>query len=174
MDDLTPAAPVAADPSEQPRYFSLSQRIGRLRYFVYSISGLLGCSALIVACYTFCLILPPAMGKLVFDISLVLIKAIAMPMVIFIMTIRRLHDMDFKGWWSLLAILPFITIILLFIPGSAGANRFGPAPRMNSSSLKMAAIVIPLSLYVLFFALKDAPSGAPQAGPAQGLPSYRQ
>jgi uncharacterized membrane protein YhaH (DUF805 family) len=45
-------------------------------------------------------------------------------------TIRRLHDFNLSGWWSipffgLSAFLGIGPLLLLIIPGSKGANRFG-------------------------------------------------
>lgn len=50
--------------------------------------------------------------------------------------VRRLHDLDLSGWWVLLVMVPLLggliallaIIALLVIPGSAGANRYGPEP----------------------------------------------
>ena len=46
--------------------------------------------------------------------------------------VRRLHDTDKSGWWSLLDIIPLIgSIILLIIctlKGTPGTNRFGENP----------------------------------------------
>jgi uncharacterized membrane protein YhaH (DUF805 family) len=43
--------------------------------------------------------------------------------------VRRLHDVDFRGWWLLLGVIPLAGAILLLVmftrPGSAGENRFG-------------------------------------------------
>ncbi|MBQ3943110.1 MAG: DUF805 domain-containing protein [Elusimicrobia bacterium] len=48
------------------------------------------------------------------------------------LTVRRLHDIDFNGWWILIGFIPFIGSIVLIIfaclPGTEGENRFGPAP----------------------------------------------
>ena len=55
-------------------------------------------------------------------------------------TIRRLHDRDLSGWWYLGAIvggmLPYVGflvsiafIVVLFLPGTPGPNRFGPDPK---------------------------------------------
>jgi uncharacterized membrane protein YhaH (DUF805 family) len=41
-------------------------------------------------------------------------------------TVRRLHDINMSGWWSLLSFFPLIPIFLLFRPGTKGQNRFGP------------------------------------------------
>jgi uncharacterized membrane protein YhaH (DUF805 family) len=48
-------------------------------------------------------------------------------------TMRRLHDLDRTGWWTLLWFLPLVGAIVLIIwfirPGTPGPNRFGP-PRL--------------------------------------------
>jgi uncharacterized membrane protein YhaH (DUF805 family) len=176
MDDLTHAPAIAGDPSEVPRYFSLSQRIGRLRYFVYVLSGMVCSSILLLMMYLFCLALPLPLAKLVFDVSLVLIKYILIPMIVIVMTVRRLHDIDFNGWWAMLIIIPFLNIILLFVPGTASSNRFGPTPRENTAAIKTTAIALPMSLLLLFLGLKDAPTHREQTqthGSGQ-LRDYRQ
>ncbi len=48
-------------------------------------------------------------------------------------TIRRFHDQDKSGWFYLLAFIPFVGGIIVFIfmllEGSRGPNRFGPDPK---------------------------------------------
>lgn len=43
--------------------------------------------------------------------------------------IRRLHDIDRTGWWTLIALVPIVGIILLIVwacqEGTRGENRFG-------------------------------------------------
>jgi uncharacterized membrane protein YhaH (DUF805 family) len=45
---------------------------------------------------------------------------------------RRLHDTNRSAWWLLIAFIPLIggLVLLIFyvLPGTPGANRFGPAP----------------------------------------------
>ena len=45
---------------------------------------------------------------------------------------RRLHDLDRTGWWLLLALIPFIgwipLLVMAALPGTGGANRYGPVP----------------------------------------------
>jgi len=46
---------------------------------------------------------------------------------------RRLHDRNKSAWWLLLALIPFIGALILFIwmyclRGTVGDNRFGPDP----------------------------------------------
>lgn len=47
--------------------------------------------------------------------------------------IKRLHDLDLRGWWLLLAFVPVASLVLgagmQFVAGTAGANRFGANPR---------------------------------------------
>ena len=48
-------------------------------------------------------------------------------------SIKRLHDLDLRGWWLLLTLVPVVSLVLgagmQFVPGTAGANRFGADPR---------------------------------------------
>ena len=50
-----------------------------------------------------------------------------------VQAVKRLHDIDLRGWWLLLALLPLVGLVLgagmQFIAGTAGPNRFGPDPR---------------------------------------------
>ncbi|MCY4642540.1 MAG: DUF805 domain-containing protein [Gammaproteobacteria bacterium] len=45
-------------------------------------------------------------------------------------SVRRLHDRNVSGWWMLLNLVPIVgiipTLILFILPGTKGANRFGP------------------------------------------------
>jgi len=45
--------------------------------------------------------------------------------------VRRLHDTDKSGWWYLICLIPFGSIVLLVffcLDGTPGTNRFGPDP----------------------------------------------
>lgn len=46
-------------------------------------------------------------------------------------SIRRFHDINASGWWSISIVVPIVNIvailILLLKPGSIGANDYGPA-----------------------------------------------
>jgi uncharacterized membrane protein YhaH (DUF805 family) len=47
--------------------------------------------------------------------------------------IRRLHDQDRSGWWSLATIVPYLgwiaTLIIGLLPGTPGENAYGVDPR---------------------------------------------
>ena len=47
----------------------------------------------------------------------------------FTICIRRLHDMDYKGWWIL---CPFVIIALVFWSGTVTEKRFGENPRTST------------------------------------------
>ncbi|MEZ5743717.1 MAG: DUF805 domain-containing protein [Sphingomonadaceae bacterium] len=76
---------------------------------------------------------------------LILLWALATFIPNIMLNIRRLHDRDMSGWWLLGLIIgsmiPFIGIIvsiaylvLMFLPGTPGPNRFGPDPKDPSSA----------------------------------------
>jgi uncharacterized membrane protein YhaH (DUF805 family) len=47
--------------------------------------------------------------------------------------VRRMHDQDKSGWWILIGLVPLIggiwLLILYFIDGTPGPNRFGQDPK---------------------------------------------
>lgn len=49
-------------------------------------------------------------------------------------SVRRLHDGDFSGWWILVGFIPIagwlIQLMLFSTEGSQGRNRYGADPRM--------------------------------------------
>ena len=49
-----------------------------------------------------------------------------------VLMVKRLHDLNLRGWWLLLALIPIVSIglgnALFFVSGTAGPNRFGPSP----------------------------------------------
>jgi len=48
-------------------------------------------------------------------------------------TVRRLHDIDRTGWWTLLVLVPVIGWIVLIVfnatEGTRSDNRYGPDPK---------------------------------------------
>ncbi|GMN03987.1 DUF805 domain-containing protein [Erythrobacter sp. MTPC3] len=60
-------------------------------------------------------------------------------------TVRRFHDRDMSGWWylgfivaSFIPLLGFVAsialIVIMFLPGTPGPNRFGPDPKDPSNA----------------------------------------
>ncbi|HEX8596591.1 MAG TPA: DUF805 domain-containing protein [Pseudomonas sp.] len=50
----------------------------------------------------------------------------------FSLSVRRLHDIDFSGWWFFVGLVPFvgpvIQLILFTMAGTDGPNRYGASP----------------------------------------------
>ena len=64
-----------------------------------------------------------------------LVLCIAFPLLFInnvFMAIRRLNDINLKGWWVMIGLIPVAGLIgylaLYFIPGTRGKNRFGNDP----------------------------------------------
>jgi uncharacterized membrane protein YhaH (DUF805 family) len=59
--------------------------------------------------------------------------------------IARLHDMNLKGWWVLLSIIPLFSnileMILFTIPGSKGLNKYGEKPEKRSKKEIVFAVI---------------------------------
>ncbi len=160
-----------------PHFFSLSDRVGRVRYFTYILGALTGCGLLLILIYIAAYLLPAGLGKLVSVTSYIMIKSVVFPLIVFVMSIRRLHDFDLSGWWSLLALIPVVPIALVFIPGKKVANRFGPVPAPNPAGLKVAAVILPCALVGLYYYMLEinpkAKAGqAPAAASRPALRSY--
>lgn len=147
-------ASAPADPAfatYPPRFLSLSGRIGRLRYLAYCMGLSLLTYPVIFAIFAFSgLFNGEAPGPLIF-IPLALVY-IALLVMTFGYMVRRLNDMDQSGWLSLLMLIPLVNVImvlvLLFARGTAGSNRYGPAPVPNTKGVVVLAL-IPLLFAVL-------------------------
>lgn len=148
------AAPTADDigggstATYEPKVLSLTGRIGRLRYLAFSLVwGVLVTVAAMVLFYTSILLA----GIVGMAIAMVLVYVGALvPM--FALVVRRLNDLNQRGWWSLLLLVPFanigLAIYMLCWPGTAGMNRFGPAPVANTPLVVAGAISLPVMTLV--------------------------
>jgi hypothetical protein len=65
--------------------------------------------------------------------------------------VQRLHDIGWSGWLYLLALVPYLggvfTLVIMILPGSAGANRYGAPPPENTRAVKVLAclwILVPV------------------------------
>ena len=157
-------------PATEIRIFSLSERIGRVRYLVYFLAAALACSVALFAIYAVAKMLPPAPGRLIATLAYVCVKFLVLPLILCILTIRRLHDFNASGWWSL---VPFAPPIVLAIPGTRLDNRFGPPPPPNSEFLNIAAVLAPIAL--LWIAVTHPRPEAQQAAqPVPQVPRYAE
>lgn len=63
-------------------------------------------------------------GFLVFVLFIVIITAT---------TVKRFHDRDKSGWWSIIALIPYLGILWIliecgFMKGTVGTNKYGEDP----------------------------------------------
>ncbi len=144
LDDST-------EPTYEPKVFSFSGRIGRLRYLAYG----LGVNMLLMFAFGLIVVLLGALGMgasrdAAAFASVGGVAAIALFSIVITIVYgkRRLNDLGRSGWWSLLLLVPYLQLLpviyLVFFPGSGGANRFGPAPARNSIGVIILGWAVPL------------------------------
>lgn len=160
----TPEAELSTAVTSEPNQsgiFSLSGRIGRLRYLAYFMCVYFLVLALVAIVGIIAAIAVPALGLEEGGSSImvgILFIAVYLPMIFygFVFAVRRLNDCGWSGWLSVLFIVPFANIVLglllLFKSGDTDVNRFGAQPRPNSTGVKIAALgglVIPFIIGML-------------------------
>ena len=153
----TPEATVAVmdDETYQPKFLSVSGRIGRLRYLAY----LMG-SALLLNLVAALLLgsLTTAGDDTGIAVTLtVILYYIAPAIPAFIYAVRRLHDLDKTGWLSVLFIIPIINLLLglylIFASGTKGANSYGPAPAANTTGVIIGGLLLPIAIIGILAAI---------------------
>jgi uncharacterized membrane protein YhaH (DUF805 family) len=128
--------------------FSFSGRIGRLRYIAYPMA-LYMLAAFIVG------VLSGITGSAI-EFSeesglLMLIPMIIMYGIVlvygFVYAVRRLNDIGWSGFLSILYIIPVVNLILgillIFMPGNVGVNKYGNPPAPNTLGIKILAFLLP-------------------------------
>lgn len=73
-----------------------------------------------------------------------LIVALALFAITFLVYIKRLHDMDKSGWFSLLMLIPVVNIAvgffwLGFVKGTDGPNQYGADPLGGGAEIEKPA-----------------------------------
>jgi uncharacterized membrane protein YhaH (DUF805 family) len=117
----------AAAPLDSPQeIFSWNGRLNRRRYFFRGlIIGII--PSLFIR-------LPQAWGYQFSGLvsAFAFLLAIAAMVIALFQTIKRLHDLEMVGWYSILSLIPlvnlFFGIYVLFKKGTGGPNRYGADP----------------------------------------------
>lgn len=127
--------------------FSTDGRIGRKRYFLYSVLlpfisfwSIASIAGLLVH-----------MGS-VATIASYAILGLAMIAMFFMMvrlTIQRCHDFNKSGWLSILALIPFANFVFALIPGTNGLNQYGEVPEPSNKIINLLFYVLLIVLIVL-------------------------
>ncbi|MNN04887.1 hypothetical protein D3C81_1176270 [compost metagenome] len=102
---------------------------------------------------------------------LTLVACLALVVISVCIGVQRLHDIGWSGWLWLLNFAPIVgsvfALLMLFMPGSTGPNRYGPPPPPNSRAVKVLAwliILVPVIGIVAAIAMpayQDYLMGAP-------------
>lgn len=160
---VTEASPYQAPENElltdsdavgEVRFFSYQCRIGRLRYLAHSMLLMVVSYLAIAVVGILAAVVGGAVGSTsvasVFVVLLLLVGYVGLLYVSVIMMIQRLHDQDLTGWLCLLMFIPIanlvLAVLLLFVPGTQGANRFGPPPPPNKTWHWILAFAMPIGL----------------------------
>ncbi len=127
--------------------FSPRGRLARVDYIIYSIgmtlivsfaggllAGLLAPVSPMIAGF----------GNMVLMIPMLVLSVVFM--------IRRFHDLNWRGWWSVLAFIPLANIIMIFIlmcaRGTEGENSYG-LPRPPPSTFKIVVALILPAVFII-------------------------
>ncbi|MET1077213.1 MAG: DUF805 domain-containing protein [Pseudomonas sp.] len=151
MLTASPYTPPQADVAEPQAEFGtlkvlgVQGRIGRVRYLAWSMGMLLACVP-VFGIAAASMMLSDTLG-----FALIGLTVLFMAMVSICIGVQRLHDMGLSGWLWLLNFVPFVgsifALVMLFAPGSSGANNYGPPPPPNGRgvvALAWAMLLVPL------------------------------
>lgn len=119
------------------RPFTISGRIGRLRYLAWSmvlVFAMLPVFAVVAGAFA----LSEVLGFLLGAVAVIALLVVSVQI-----GVQRLHDIGWSGWLFLLNFVPFVgsvfPLLMMLIPGTAGANRYAPPPPPNSTAVKVLA-----------------------------------
>lgn len=168
VSDVTPST----EGVSELKYWSAKGRIGRMRYLAYTFGGWL--------VYTMLAVLASVAAAIVrFDGTLSMIVQIALYIALMVFTvlncIKRCHDLNISGWWCLTLVVPILGLLLLFVPGTKGGNRFGPPPRPNTTGVTVLGLGLPVIMLVVVVvfvvpAYKEVEKARLQSSPPVGQP----
>lgn len=144
----------AVNETYEPKVFSLSGRIGRVRYIAFSVLATLIFYVFLIALIMiagggFASLMQGGAGTGFFvALGLGLLGVIPLMVFHFGLMRRRLNDLDQTGWLVLLAFVPLVnlafTIYILVAPGSASSNKYGAAPSKNPTWAVVVAWIMPV------------------------------
>jgi uncharacterized membrane protein YhaH (DUF805 family) len=117
--------------------FTVQGRIGRLRYLAWTLVLMVAILAVTGVCAAV------LTRSLVGGGLLIAIAAIGFFIVSVQIGVQRLHDVGWSGWLLLINLVPFVgslfPILMMVIPGNAGANQYGAPQPPNTKAVKALA-----------------------------------
>ncbi|MFJ4197683.1 DUF805 domain-containing protein [Pseudomonas sp. NPDC089534] len=156
----SPYAPPRADVGDRlPAFaplnpFSVEGRIGRLRFLAWTM--VLSLVTLpVIGVFAFIglgLVSTDSTTGLIIGGIVAFFLFLAFSLVTILFSVQRLHDIGWSGWLWLLNLVPFVgsvfPLVMMVMPGNAGANRYGPPPPPNTTAVKVLC-----SLWIVFVGL---------------------
>ena len=131
----------------QPKIFSVSVRIGRMRFLAYAMGAYLVVAIPLNLLGTFMVSLGSEAQVAALGFSG--IATIVMLVLYFMFAIQRAHDMNSSGWLSLILLIPLIGfLIFIFVPGTKGPNRFDAPPPPNGVGVILLALIMPIIFFI--------------------------
>ena len=123
MNGGYPVGEYVPDKGIKEMFFRSDGRLNRMRYFLRSM--VLGIIMLVIDFVAY--LIDPDFGAIVIS----LLPLAFMPSSV-MLNIRRLHDLNYSGWFAIIAFIPIINLaiglMLTFIPGTPGPNKYGADP----------------------------------------------
>lgn len=133
-------------------FYKASGRIGRVRFFAYTMMLVLCIMVVMFVVGILSAILLPILGESIgMMVGIVPIVAIWVGMVYvnFAPSIRRLNDLNKTGWISLLHLVPLVNILLWlylsFARGDEGVNDYGAPAEPPSTLMIILAVILPIT-----------------------------
>ncbi|QHF47273.1 hypothetical protein PspS35_27110 [Pseudomonas sp. S35] len=136
------------------KIFTINGRIGRLRYLAWTLvlTVAMLVAAGILSTVGFAIATASPTTAIIVGSLLGFALCIAVVVVSVQIGVQRLHDLGWSGWLYLLNLVPLVNsifpLLLLVLPGNAGANQYGAPPPRNSTAVKVLA-----SLWLAFIPL---------------------
>lgn len=135
-----PNGPASLESSSKAGLWSTKGRIGRVRYFNRVTLPSLIVNAISAVLFYYSLTAAPAAAETAATTLTISQLILAIPLTIFalIQGKRRLNDQNRSGWLQLLFLIPLAglvpVIMMTFIRGTEGDNRFGAQPAPPTSN----------------------------------------
>jgi uncharacterized membrane protein YhaH (DUF805 family) len=114
-------------------WFTFSGRRNRLSYFLYllTVLGLLMVPVPVLSMLSAVGGNPDPQSPVMTTFYVIFyVLFLAFMLSAYVVTAQRCHDLDLSGWMVLLTLIPIVNLIFwlvtLFVPGTAGPNRYGP------------------------------------------------
>lgn len=129
-----------ADEFQPVKTWSGEGRIGRLRYLAHLTGGYL-VFAVVAG------VLSAGLGAARMPGAITVVTSVG-AIVYFVFAllknIQRSHDMNWSGWWGLVALIPVVGLIWVFGSGTKGSNRYGAPPPANTLGIKVLGLLFPI------------------------------